>query len=366
MSKSIRIGSGIDSIPTNTIPDDPTQFVSWFKSVGLKRWFANGDTRNAVAGTGVSITGQISTPATVSASASVTSVGLTDGSTPPIFNITGGGAGAVALTETLKTQAPNSFLAGPPSGAAAAEPAFRALVAADIPVVSAAVPATIPDLIHWFASDNINVTASSGTISRLLDRTPWATGVFASFATGNATIAATPLNGLPLLAWGGASGYPMVAGFEFPTAATIFAVIRPATTTGGQAILGCTVSSGISFYLEAASGTGRIAIVKSGVSTIGTATNAWAAGTAFQCNVTYVASTGAFAFRQARTANGSGTGTVGAGPGVATNLFASDSNTGTAPLGANTGIAETIAYSRLLTSTEITNVENYLFAKWGV
>lgn len=366
MTKSIRIGSGIDSIPTNTIPDDPSQFVSWFKSVGLKRWFANGDTRNAVAGTGVSITGQISTPATVSASAAVTSVSLTDASTQPIFNTAGAGAGAVVLTETLKTQTPNTFLAGPASGAASSQPNFRALVAADIPAVAVAVPAGIADLTNWFASDNINVTAATGQISRLLDRNPWSAGVFAFNATGNATISSSPLNGLPLLNWGGISGYPMQAGYVFPIACTIFAVIRPATTAGGQAILGCTSSAGISFYLEATSGTGKIAIVKSGISTIGTATNAWSAGTAFQCNATYVAATGAYAFRQARAANGSGTGTTGAGPGVATNLFAADSNTGTAPLGSNTGVAEVIVYARQLSSTEISTVENYLFAKWGV
>lgn len=134
MTKSLRISSGIDGIPTNTIPDDPTQFVSWFKSVGLKRWFANGDTRNAVAGPGVSIGGQISTPATVSASGLVTGVNLTDASAIPIFATAGGGVGAVGLTETLKIQGANTILAGPTSGASG-QPNFRALVAADLPSV---------------------------------------------------------------------------------------------------------------------------------------------------------------------------------------------------------------------------------------
>lgn len=59
------IGPGIDSIPTDTIPSDPEQFVAWFKSVGLKRWFANADVRNAQPGAGISITGSLASPATI-------------------------------------------------------------------------------------------------------------------------------------------------------------------------------------------------------------------------------------------------------------------------------------------------------------
>ena len=63
----------------------------------------------------------------------VTSVGLSDGSTAPIFNITGSPVTtAGTLTATLKTQAANAVLVGPTTGAAA-QPTFRALTAADIP-----------------------------------------------------------------------------------------------------------------------------------------------------------------------------------------------------------------------------------------
>lgn len=68
---ALKIPAGLDGVPTNTIPDDPAQFVSWFKSVGIKRWLANADARNARSGTGISITGNIATPATVSVNENV-------------------------------------------------------------------------------------------------------------------------------------------------------------------------------------------------------------------------------------------------------------------------------------------------------
>lgn len=63
----------------------------------------------------------------------VTSVAFAEGSNTPIFTITGSPViGAGTITETLKNQTANTVFAGPTSGAAA-QPAFRALVAADLP-----------------------------------------------------------------------------------------------------------------------------------------------------------------------------------------------------------------------------------------
>jgi hypothetical protein len=62
------VKKGIDGIPTALIPTEPGAFVSWFTNSFLPRWAANGDTRNAVSGPGISITGNISSPATVSVS----------------------------------------------------------------------------------------------------------------------------------------------------------------------------------------------------------------------------------------------------------------------------------------------------------
>ncbi|MGO9039322.1 MAG: hypothetical protein ACLQKH_15170 [Steroidobacteraceae bacterium] len=71
---ALKIPAGIDGIPTSTIPDDPKQFVGWFKSVGIKRWLANADVRNAVQGTGVYITGSVGTPATISVTGAISGI----------------------------------------------------------------------------------------------------------------------------------------------------------------------------------------------------------------------------------------------------------------------------------------------------
>jgi hypothetical protein len=64
----------------------------------------------------------------------VTSVGLSDASSSPIFNITNSPiTSAGVLTATLKTQSANTVFSGPGSGSAA-QPSFRALVGADLPV----------------------------------------------------------------------------------------------------------------------------------------------------------------------------------------------------------------------------------------
>jgi hypothetical protein len=70
-------------------------------------------------------------------SGTVTSVAFADDSTTPIYSISGSpvtSTGTLAIT--LETQSANAVFAGPASGSAA-QPTFRALVAADIPSLSA-------------------------------------------------------------------------------------------------------------------------------------------------------------------------------------------------------------------------------------
>lgn len=56
------VSPGISGIPTGTIPTDPSAFVEWFKNSYLPRWAANADVRNAIPGTGVQISGDLSSP----------------------------------------------------------------------------------------------------------------------------------------------------------------------------------------------------------------------------------------------------------------------------------------------------------------
>ncbi len=72
------------------------------------------------------------------ASGGVTSVGLLDGSTTPIYTITNSPITSSGnLTFTLNTQSANTVFAGPSSGSAA-QPTFRSLVSADIPAINLA------------------------------------------------------------------------------------------------------------------------------------------------------------------------------------------------------------------------------------
>lgn len=109
----LKIPLGIDAIPTNTIPDDPKEFVSWFKSVGIKRWFANADVRNAIAGPGITITGEISSPATIAAASEI------QGLTEQPYVLVGPPVGPTVLTDYRSITAESGVLSltdGGPEG----------------------------------------------------------------------------------------------------------------------------------------------------------------------------------------------------------------------------------------------------------
>jgi len=232
-----------------------------------------------------------------------------------------------------------------------------------------AVPGAIPDLTFWWSASDI-LTSAGNIITRMREWTPWVSGVMASNSASNITIDAAMLNGLPLLKWPASSTAGTMSMFvpsPLHGASTFFTVIKPATAVapGSQAIVGASGSGGISFYLNTASGGTALAINKTNVAIIATASTSWTPGTAFQANVTYNATTGAFAFRQARAAAGSGTTTTAAGNLSTTAFVGCDVSTSLGLLN-TASLAEIIVYNRVLTGTEITNVENYLNTKWGV
>ena len=102
-------------------------------------------------------------------SGTVTSVGLSDTSTTAIYAITGSpitSSGTIDLT--LKTQSANKVLAGPTTGSAA-QPAFRALVANDIPSLpygSGTVTSVgVSNADGYIVPSGTNPVTSSGTIA---------------------------------------------------------------------------------------------------------------------------------------------------------------------------------------------------------
>jgi hypothetical protein len=236
-------------------------------------------------------------------------------------------------------------------------------------VVVTAVPGTIKDLVYWWSASDI-LTSAGNVVTRLREWTPYVSGVMASNSASGVTVNASALNGLPILKWPAATvagSFSMLIPTALAGAATFFVVINPASAAapGGQAIVGATGSGGISFYLNSASGGTAFNLTKTAVASIGTATTSWSIGTAIQANATYNATTGAFAFRQSRAAAGSGTGATGAGNSSTTAFIGCDDGTNLALLN-TASLAEVIVYNRVLTGTEISNVENYLNTKWGV
>ena len=91
--------------------------------------------RLAIGSTGnvLTVSGGLPVWAPPATAGTVTSVALADGSSTPIYTISGSPVtGSGTLTFTLNTENANTIFAGPTTGAAA-QPTFRGLVSADIP-----------------------------------------------------------------------------------------------------------------------------------------------------------------------------------------------------------------------------------------
>jgi hypothetical protein len=132
----------------------------------------------------------------------VTSVALADGSTTPIFTISGSPVTTSGtLTETLTTQSANTALMGPASGSAA-QPTFRSLVSADIPNnaanttgTAANITATSNSTLTTLSSLSLPYSQLSGTIPTWNQNT---TGTAANItATSNSTLTSLPNLALP-------------------------------------------------------------------------------------------------------------------------------------------------------------------------
>jgi hypothetical protein len=106
---------------------------------------------------------------------------------------------------------------------------------------------------------------------------------------------------------------------------------------------------------------GQLQINQSLLAIIGTSSTTLTTAVAFQGNITYNDTTGAYAFRVAQAAAGSGTNIKAI---TGKNLYAAYLQGFTQYL--NGSLAELIVYNRVLTGPEIASVEAYLHTKWGV
>lgn len=218
------------------------------------------------------------------------------------------------------------------------------------------IPSTIPNLVYWFQADLI----TSSFLPYLPNSNP-GLGLYSPSENGaGATGNAATLNSLPVVSFPGTNDsqytFPGL-GFRLHKA-TMFVVNKP-TIVGGVGQNYCTGGSGsLEFDINTS---GHLEIVKSLIVILGASTTALTTGVWFQGNVKYNDTTGAYAFRVAQAAAGSGTNvqtitanntTIGVVPGFSFNLSGL--------------IAEIIIYNRDLSPTEIATVEAYLFSKWGV
>jgi hypothetical protein len=218
----------------------------------------------------------------------VTSVGLSDGSTTPIYSISGSPVtGAGTLTFTLGTQSPNLIFAGPTSGSAA-QPSFRTFGLSDLPAIAnntvlgntsggSLVPSaqslgtvtettsSVLTLGSWahatIGSPTITVTQATTSTSGYLSSTDWntfngkqASGSYLTALTGDGT-ATGPGSAAFTLAtvntntgsWGSTTAIPVftVNGKGLITAASTAVVVAPAGTLSGTTLAATVVTSSL-------------------------------------------------------------------------------------------------------------------------
>lgn len=219
-------------------------------------------------------------------------------------------------------------------------------------------PGTINDLVYWLRSD-LFLGTNGTSVPMLGNSTPWILGLLAANSAGAVTVDSTQLNSHNALKWPGSTAgrYSLATPLTLNTV-SVFIVFKPAAASN-QTLLGA-ASGG--FEVDINSGTGNMNITKSVTAVIGATTATLTAGTWYQANITYADSTGAFAFRVARTAAGSGTNVQT----ITATTSAMGFNVATGGADSNSAIAEMIVYNRVLSGTEISNIEAYLLAKWGV
>jgi hypothetical protein len=221
------------------------------------------------------------------------------------------------------------------------------------------IPATIPDLQYWFQGDIAAGNSTAGNyIPGMSNSNP-----FSSYGplplNKGAKRAASNLNSKAVAVYDGSTtGYLFQQAGLFLGQITVFVVYNPAAAAVGDFVAG-TASNALQFRMNASN---ELEFVCSGIAVIGASTAALTTGSWSQGNATYNSTTGAYAFRVARTASGSGTSVQT----ISVNSVSVCYNAQGATEFLNGSLAELIVYNRILTGTEISTVESYLNSKWGV
>jgi len=217
----------------------------------------------------------------------------------------------------------------------------------------------IPNLQYWFDASQLNGNSGSA-VPVLQNFNPPLSAACPYWQTpGVGTIAAAQLNSKNVvdMGTGGNGGYSGLTGVgPLLRKGTVFAVFNTPNVSGIQPIV-----SGPANCVAISVASGAVDIRNQFVAVLVSSTAILANNTWYQTNVTYDSTTGAYAFRIASTPEGSGTtSTFTVTPSISVGI------TPGASQWYSGSIAEIIAYDRVLSGGEITAIEAYLLAKWGV
>jgi hypothetical protein len=349
----------------------------WFRRFVIDH-LQNSDVRNSQNNVGVAVSGVEVTPSTLKTS------GVQLSSLAPIApftvvaNDTAGSASPTAIDETHLTSMVQVFTSSLNGAAPASGGGTTNFLRADGTWAAppgggggGALPTTIPGLLLWYQANLFDSPAATPE-AYFPNSAPNFFGLGGAISQSGTPgkVSAAQLNSLPTITLVGGEKYILSAsGSQIGPILhkiTVFVVANPSNLTGGSGFGNDILSGNATNALEIrVDNTGKFLLAQQNSALIGTSTTAVATvGSWSQFNATYDDSSGAFAFRSNRTANGSGTNALAISqPAVALLYWGGPTAVTLDWLGS---IAEIIVYNRVLTGTEITNVENYLHTRWGV
>jgi hypothetical protein len=210
----------------------------------------------------------------------------------------------------------------------------------------------------WLKADTIMGLADNTAIANWMDSsnpTDLASKAFAAIGYGP-TYQTAEVNGYPAVDFNGSSHYFTSSATSSAAAQTIFAVVNVDSVTGYRSIVGAGSAGGLQLQLDA----GKPTLVKQDTQLILATSTALTVGAWYYITAKYDESTDAVLIRV------NGTETTGTYTGALTaglNTFVGRQYSGEYLDGR---IAEVIKYSSALSTGDVTTVENYLKAKYGL
>lgn len=322
MAIQLKSKPGITGANVLAIPKDWDPV--WFRHF-VNNQLKGADVRNAIGAGGITVSGNISSPYATITGSGVTQIiaGTNITISPP------GGTGVVTI---------NSSGGGGGGG----------------------FPSTLANLVFWFQGD---LLIAGATYPIIQNSAPTLQGYNPLQIFNDVISVVSTLNSKNVATFTTQSEYILPGlGIAPFTDSTIFVVINAANAAGNPAIFGSSPNGCYELFINA---TSALSIVVQGTAVIGASTAPLTLGTWFQANASYASASGPWEFRQSRTAAGSGSLAHSVTLGVS-GVCCAGTNAGGASGPLSAQIAEMIVYNRVLSPTEKVNVENYLFAKWGV